>query len=142
MAYGGKTPLDQIDATIDVVLLDRRMPDLSGDEVLKEIRNLDVDYRVAMVSTVTPEHDIIEMGVDDYLVKLVRGGERVEEVDRLTWRRQHSEEVREFLALASKEAVLHSKSSPLALESNHSSTALVRELREKFEAVEATLKGA
>lgn len=141
VANGGKAALEKIDATVDVVLLDRRMPDLSGDEVLKEIRNRGFECRVAMVSAVTPEHDIIEMGFDDYLVKPVRRDEFVEVVDRLTWRSQHSEDVREFLALASKKAVLDSESSLSALESSQSYTALERELREKFESIEATLDG-
>jgi DNA-binding response OmpR family regulator len=141
VANGGKAALEQIDETIDVVLLDRRMPDLSGDEVLEEIRNRGFDCRVAMVSAVTPEHDIIEMGFDDYLVKPVRRDEFVELLDRLIWRSQHSEDVREFLALASKKAVLDAESSTSTLESSRSYTALERELREKFETIEATLEG-
>jgi DNA-binding response OmpR family regulator len=141
VAKGGKAALEQIDETIDVVLLDRRMPDLSGDEVLEEIRDRGFDCRVAMVSAVTPEHDIIEMGFDDYLVKPVRRDEFVELLDRLIWRSQHSEDVREFLALASKKAVLDAESSPSTLESSRSYTALERELREKFETIEATLEG-
>ncbi len=141
VANGGTAALEQIDATIDVVLLDRRMPDLSGDEVLEQIRNRGFDCRVAMVSAVTPEHDIIGMGFDDYLVKPVRRDEFVELVDRLIWRSQHSEDVREFLALASKKAVLDAESSPSELESSRSYTALERELREKFQAIEATLEG-
>jgi DNA-binding response OmpR family regulator len=141
VANGGKTALEQIDETIDVVLLDRRMPDLSGDEVLEEIRNRGFDCRVAMVSAVAPEHDIIEMGFNDYLVKPVRRDEFVELLDRLIWRSQHSEDVREFLALASKKAVLDAESSPSTLESSRSYTALERELREKFETIEATLEG-
>jgi CheY-like chemotaxis protein len=38
-AYGGEEALDTIDSDMDVVLLDRRMPDLSGDEVLERIRS-------------------------------------------------------------------------------------------------------
>lgn len=142
VANRGETALEMFDDSVGVVLLDRRMPDLSGDEVLKRIRNIgSVDCQIAMVSAVTPEHDVIRMGFDDYLVKPVRRDEFIELVDRLTWRNQHSEDVREFLALASKKAVLDAENAPSSLESNQAYTALERELREKYTAIEASLDG-
>jgi CheY-like chemotaxis protein len=38
-AYGGHEALEQVGEEVDVALLDRRMPDLSGDEVLDRIRS-------------------------------------------------------------------------------------------------------
>ncbi len=38
-SYNGTDALETLSQEIDVVLLDRRMPDMSGDEVLTEIRN-------------------------------------------------------------------------------------------------------
>jgi DNA-binding response OmpR family regulator len=55
----------------DVVLLDRRMPDVSGDAVLETIREEDIDCHVAIVSAVSPDFDIIEMEFDSYIVKPV-----------------------------------------------------------------------
>ncbi|PSP15165.1 DNA-binding protein, partial [Halobacteriales archaeon QH_10_67_13] len=59
-AYGGQQALDWIDASVDVVLLDRRMPDISGDEVLEKIHGRDLQARVAMVTAVDPDFDIID----------------------------------------------------------------------------------
>ncbi len=42
VANGGEEALRQIDEEVDVVILDRRMPMLSGDEVLEAIRSQDV----------------------------------------------------------------------------------------------------
>jgi two-component system response regulator VicR len=53
--YGGEEALESIDETVDVVILDRRMPELSGDDVLQEIRNRGVGCRVVMVSAVYKE---------------------------------------------------------------------------------------
>jgi|APHM01.1.fsa_nt_gi Response regulator containing CheY-like receiver, AAA-type ATPase, and DNA-binding domains len=69
--YGGEEAIEKVDETVDVVLLDRRMPDLSGDEVLTRIRAKDFDCRVVMVTAVNPEADIVEMPFDDYLNKPV-----------------------------------------------------------------------
>lgn len=66
-AYDGEQALDQLDEQVAVVLLDRRMPQLSGDDVLERIRERNYDCHVAMVSGVHPDFDIIEMGFDDYL---------------------------------------------------------------------------
>lgn len=67
-AYGGEEALEMIDETVDVVLLDRRMPGLTGDEVLQEIRNRGFGCRVVIVSAVDKE-DGINMPADDYYEK-------------------------------------------------------------------------
>ncbi len=82
-AYGGKQALEEVDDAVDVVLLDRRMPDMSGDEVLERIRQRSYDVRVAMVTAVDPDFDIIDMEFDDYLVKSVTKDEILDTVEYL-----------------------------------------------------------
>ena len=53
-----------VDESFDAVLLDRRLPDGSGDEVLEHVRERGLDCRVAMVTAVEPDFDIIGMGFD------------------------------------------------------------------------------
>jgi two-component system response regulator VicR len=68
--YGGKDALETIDESVDVVLLDRRMPDLSGDVVLQKIREQGFECRVIVISAVDPD----EQGMipsDEYLEKPV-----------------------------------------------------------------------
>jgi len=69
MAHDGDEGLSKLDADVDVVLLDRMMPGLSGDEVLEQIRERDLDCRVSMVTAVEPDFDILEMGFDAYLLE-------------------------------------------------------------------------
>lgn len=59
------------DAEVDVALLDRRMGSVSGDEVLEEVRRRGHDCRVAMVTAVDPDFDVVDMPFDDYLTKPV-----------------------------------------------------------------------
>ena len=82
VALGGREALEILDDH-DVVLLDRRMPDISGDEVLEEIRSRDVDSKVVMVTAVDPDFDILEMECDDYIVKPVDDGQLRGVVDRV-----------------------------------------------------------
>ncbi len=70
-AYEGHEALELLDGEVNIVLLDRRMPGLSGDEVLSELRRRELHSRVVMVTAVKPDFDIIDMGFDDYLVKPV-----------------------------------------------------------------------
>jgi DNA-binding response OmpR family regulator len=106
VAYGGKQALEQVDAEVDVVLLDRRMPDLSGDEVLDAIDDRGLDCRVAMMTAVAPDTDIVEMPFDEYLVKPVDEESVTETVEELLVRAEFDERIREYFALASTEAVL------------------------------------
>jgi two-component system nitrate/nitrite response regulator NarL len=56
----------------DVVLLDMRMPKLSGLEVLKRLRAADQTMPVAMLTTSTEERDVIDSlqaGAQGYLLK-------------------------------------------------------------------------
>lgn len=71
-AYGGEEALSIIDETpIDIVLLDRHMPGMSGDDVLAELDERDFYGRVVMVTAVDPGVEVIEMPFDDYLCKPV-----------------------------------------------------------------------
>ncbi|MFP8889218.1 response regulator transcription factor [Natrialbaceae archaeon A-CW2] len=105
-AYDGNEALEAIDEAIDIVLLDRRMPGLSGDTVLGTIRERNLDCRVAMVTAVEPDFDIIGMGFDDYLVKPVSKDELTTIIDQLLLRSTYDEQLQEFFALASKKALL------------------------------------
>jgi DNA-binding response OmpR family regulator len=70
--YGGPAALDHAEEhTVDVLLLDRHMPAMSGDEVLRELDDVGFDGRVIMVTAVDPGFEVLEMPFDDYLCKPV-----------------------------------------------------------------------
>jgi DNA-binding response OmpR family regulator len=117
-AYGGREALESLDDEVSVILLDRRMPDLSGDEVLEAVRDRGIDCRVAMVTAVEPDFDIIAMGFDDYLVKPVSREDLMGTVDQLLLRTDYDDGVQELFALASKKALLESEKGPAALENS------------------------
>ena len=64
-AYGGREALEAVDGSVDVVLLDRRMPEIPGDEVLGRIRTTGYNCRVIVLTAVDPGPDIVEMHFDD-----------------------------------------------------------------------------
>ncbi|SDY28034.1 HalX domain-containing protein [Halobellus clavatus] len=107
-ATDGTTALDVVDDDVDIVLLDRRMPDLTGDEVLEEIRARGIDAQVAMITAVEPDTDIVEMPFDDYLVKPVTQEDLHSLVEVLLRRANYDDRSQEFFRLASKKAALES----------------------------------
>ncbi|RLM66934.1 response regulator [Halorubrum sp. Atlit-8R] len=106
IATGGEEAIDAMDETVDVVLLDRRMPDMSGHEVLNAIRGEGYDARVAMLTAVEPDVDIVEMPFDDYKTKPVTKEDLITLVEVLLHRAAFDERSQEFFALASKKAAL------------------------------------
>lgn len=83
-AYGGEQALEVISDAIDVVLLDRRMPGLSGDEVLSLLRASGYDCAVIIVSAIGPSSELVEGRFDDYLVKPISKSQLIEKIDCVT----------------------------------------------------------
>lgn len=71
VAYDGEAALEAIDESVDVVFLDRRMPGMTGDEVLAALAERDPDPYVAFVTGVEPDIDILDAPIDEYLHKPV-----------------------------------------------------------------------
>lgn len=105
-ATHGTDALEAIDDTIDIVLLDRRMPGLSGETVLETIRERSLDCQMAMVTAIEPDFDIVELGFDDYLVKPVSQDELTGVIEQLCIRATYDEQLQELFMLASKKALL------------------------------------
>ncbi|MEE6208925.1 response regulator [Salarchaeum sp. III] len=111
-AYGGEAALSIIDdSSIDIVLLDRHMPDMSGDEVLAQLDEAGYYGRVVMVTAVDPDFDVLEMPFDEYLCKPVDQADVRAVIDQ---QRQilAYETLGEYFSAASTCAVLEAETSP------------------------------
>ncbi|MFC6906375.1 HalX domain-containing protein [Halalkalicoccus tibetensis] len=139
IAHTGEEALESMDEEVAVVLLDRRMPDISGDEVLAAIREEGYDCRVVMVTAVNPDIDIVEMEFDDYLVKPVGNEEVMGTVERVHARSEYDEDMREYYSLASKRAVLATEKPHESLERNEEFRELERRLTELRESIDGTV---
>jgi DNA-binding response OmpR family regulator len=127
-AYSGSEALEKIDDDVGVVLLDRRMPDLSGDDVLAKIREDGIECRVAMVTAVDPDFDILDLGFDAYVVKPVSENDLKETVDTLLRRSEYDDKLQELTGLMSKKAALESEKTQDDLEHNEEYQRLKRRL--------------
>jgi len=126
-AYSGQNALDRLDDAVDVVLLDRRMPGVSGDEVLERIRERELDCRVAMVTAVDPDFDIIEMPFDDYVSKPVSGEDLYEVIDRLLTSAEYEAKLQEYYKLTTKYATLQANKDDDELEDSEEFQQLTRQ---------------
>ncbi|ELZ20663.1 signal receiver domain-containing protein [Halosimplex carlsbadense 2-9-1] len=116
VAYGGREALESMDETVDAVLLDRRMPDVHGDDVLAEIRDRGHDCVVVMTTAVDPELNILEMDFDDYLSKPIETETLLSTLDtQLDSRQSGDPKLEEFFSVVSKLEVLESELTPAEL---------------------------
>jgi len=131
-AYGGTEAIELIEdgAEFDVALIDRRMPSVSGDEVLDRLNETSPGCRVAMVTAVEPDFDVIDMPFDEYLVKPIRRAEIQDTVERLLRLEDYRERRQEAYALASKVGALKSHKDPEELKDNEEYEELVERLEQ------------
>jgi len=135
MAGSGDEGLAELDEDVDVVLLDRMMPGLSGDEVLERIRERGLDCRVAMVTAVEPDFDILEMGFDAYLCKPIRSQQLHDTVENLLERSTYDDLLQEYYSLVEKQATLEATKSSAELADNEE----YLELRERVDDLKTDL---
>lgn len=129
-AYGGDEALEKFDETIDVILLDRRMPGMSGDEVLKSVRAANAEARVIMVTAIDPDVDIVDMEFDDYLCKPIGKETLVEAIEHQLTAREYGDVVQDLFSATSKLGVLEAEKSAEALESSEEYQQLTEEIEE------------
>lgn len=117
VAYDGESALELLEGT-SVVLLDRRMPGLSGDQVLEVIEERELPCYVALVTAVDPEFDIIDKRFDLYLTKPVSKLELRTAVERLIARRNYSDRLREYFEMGAKKSALEANKTRSELEAS------------------------
>jgi DNA-binding response OmpR family regulator len=134
-AYGGEEALATVDDDVDVVLLDRRMPDLSGDDVLAEIREQGHDCRVIMLTAVDPGTEIIEMAFDDYLCKPVEKEDLAAAITQQLRAQRYDDRLSEYLEVSSKLALLEAELASREVDEHEE----LRRLSERAETLKAEM---
>jgi DNA-binding response OmpR family regulator len=130
VAYGGEDALETVDSDVDIVFLDRQMPEMSGDEVLTAIRERGIDCRVVMVTAIDPDFDIVEMPFDDYLTKPVMREDLDDSVQTMIERESYGQTVQEYFALSSKKATLEAEKTPAELRNSEEYQEMVERVEE------------
>lgn len=139
-AASGREALERFDERVDVVVLDRRMEAMSGDEVLERLREVDPTVPVVMVTAVDPGLDIAEMAFDEYLVKPVEVEALRTAVGAMLRRRAYDRSLRAYFATVSKLAKLEAELPRHVLERSEEYAELQRQLAATETESRATLE--
>lgn len=107
-AQNGGEALVELGTEVDVVLLDRRMPGMSGDDVLEHIDDWGLGCRVVVVTAVDPDETVAHLGFDDYLTKPVSKDELVGTIEQLLLFDQYEQLLAEYHSLTKTYATLKS----------------------------------
>lgn len=132
---GGAALMELDQREVDLVLIDRRMPGMSGDVVIDHIEKWDMDFQVIMVTAVDPDIDIIDMPCDGYLTKPVSEGEMREAVERAFLIDHYEDLISEYNQLSEKYEVLTSQFSTREL----SNKRRFEELEQQMERMETEI---
>lgn len=131
-AADGGGALEAMRDAVDVVLLDRNLPDLSGDDVLERIRAAGHDCWVIMVTAVDPGLDVVELDLDEYLTKPVSRVQLTRVIENLRAQSRLNDDGRRELSALSSDLELGGEDrSDAALEE----TAAYQQLEAELEAL-------
>jgi len=102
----GEAAIDAYSDDVDLVIVDRKLEGLSGDEVAARIRAERERQLVLFVSGVEPGDDLAALDCDDYLHKPVDEDEMTTRLELLFNRAELDSTARTYLAMRSKQAAL------------------------------------
>ena len=134
-ATSGGEALSKLGPDIDVVLLDRRMPGMAGDDVIERISEWDLDFQVVIVSAIDPDTDIIGLPIDGYLTKSVSKEELLDAVDRALLKDRYEQLISEYNAVAETYDVLSEEYSQSELETKDE----FEDLEDRMESLQADI---
>ena len=139
-AYSGEEALEAFDSTVDIVILDRMMPGLSGGEVLTRLRQYESNCQVVIVSAVTPDFDIVKMGFDAYLEKPVEADDLEDVISQMLTRAEYNEDLQELFSLIERQSTLEAVMDADTLETSPKYQALTDQITELENKVERYLQ--
>jgi len=97
-AHDGDETIEELGPEVDVLVLDRRMPGRSGDEVLAWLRKQGYDTRVVMITAEEPTEELFDLDFDEYLTKPVSEAEFKSVVAELIERSEYDSQLQAYLA--------------------------------------------
>jgi len=123
-AYNGGEAIIELDTDVDVVLLDRQMPGMRGEEVLQEVRDYLDWCRVVMVTAKEPDFDVADLPFDEYLNKPVDEEQLLDTVEQMFLLEEYDELLTEFRSVTKRYATLKSHKSAEELNNSEEFAAL------------------
>ncbi len=141
IAYSGEEALERMaDSEVDVVLLDRRMPGLSGDDVAHRLGENGSDVQVIMVTALSPSPEMAALPIDEYIEKPVTSEQLRSTVETAALASTYDDEVTELLALIARREALEATVSADELETNEEFDRLTTRITSLQDSIDATVE--
>ncbi|MFB6100317.1 MAG: winged helix-turn-helix transcriptional regulator [Candidatus Nanohalobium sp.] len=134
-ANTGSEATDLMDPDVEVVLLDRALPDTTGENVAEMISS-HYDPQIVFLTAKEPEVEVADMDIDDYLVKPVSAEELISKVEEMTERKEKKELKQELMALCSRKDVIEEDNPKEELEEKEKYRKLVERIETLREQVD------
>ena len=131
--------LDALDSTVDVVVIERELPDGSGDDLLAEIHEREEAYQLLLLAEDDPGFESIELGFDAYLSRPLERGDLLETVEQLFGRLDLGGEMREFYSLQARRGALEAAFSQAELDDSVAYRTLVDRIESHEQTVDDSL---
>lgn len=139
--YSGEAALEGVaDHGADVVLLDRRMPGLSGDEVADRLDETGCDAQVIMITAVSPSPEMAALPVDDYVTKPITRGQLRSMVETAALVRTYNDDITELLALTARRQALKEEVPADELEASEAFDRLVSDIGDARASIDSTIE--
>lgn len=135
VAATGERALATLDDEVDAALIERRLPDGTGREILERLRRDGYECRVALLANVEPAFDVVRAGFDEFLKRPVTRSALSATVDRLCRHRRYDELLQEYHTLVRDRTVLEKRLSEEVL----AASAEYEALQHEIETVETAL---
>jgi DNA-binding response OmpR family regulator len=125
--YSGSGGLTWYGPEVDVALVDRRLSDVRGTSVIQNMDQRAIDDQKAILTSIEPGRDLVDLPCDEYLTKPVKKSELRDAVRELQLRSELDDELQRHFTLSSKIAALRNSS---ATETEAAVTVLEREAKQ------------
>jgi len=114
-APDGGAALEALDATVDLVVLDREMPGKTGIEVARAIADGELDPHVVMVSSAAPDFDLVDVPIHDFVRKPILEDDLATVVEEYRTQQAYRTALQQYFTLTAKVAALEANQPEEAL---------------------------
>ncbi|RRJ32065.1 response regulator transcription factor [Halocatena pleomorpha] len=111
-AESGERALELIDEDVDIMVLDRLMPALTGREVIENVREQSLDCKIVMATAVESNFDLIEAGADAAITKPITKDELLSVVSQMLAHENYRELETEYFDLLAERSELLASATP------------------------------
>lgn len=82
-AESGERALELVGEDVDIMVLDRLMPAMTGREVIEDVRECGIECKIVMATAVESNFDLIEAGADAAITKPITKDELLSVVSQM-----------------------------------------------------------